>query len=88
MEEEAKQEFLDFIKGDVKNLNLALDRLIDSVSSFKGKGTDVFTEDDPEGLWIKMQEDLDFAKFIISGLMYAHGLPLCNHDHDEEEDVD
>jgi hypothetical protein len=88
MEDEAKQEFLDFIETDIDNLNGAMNRLIESVSGFMGKGTDLFTEDDAEGLWVKMINDLDYAKFIVSGLMYAHGLPLCNHDHDEEEDVD
>lgn len=81
--EEAYQEA---IAVDLKNINGAMDRLIDSVSRFKSaQGLDDLDPND----FAKMLADLDYAKFITSGVMYLHGMPICGHDHtDEEEDED
>ena len=85
MDEEVGDEFLKAIKVDQENFNGALDRLIESVSSFKAQGSEMLTdvEDDQ---WIQMQINLDYAKFILSGIMYSYGLPLCDHDHSEEDE--
>lgn len=86
MDEESKQDFLDFIKPDIKNMNEALDQLIDSVSTFKSNGSEMFTDDSKEEEWVKMQDAIDFAKFIFSGLMYSHGIPTCFHEEEEDDD--
>lgn len=78
--EEAYQEA---IKMDLTNINSAMDRLIDSVSRFKS----VRSIDDLEPTdFAKMLADLDYSKFIISGVMYLHGLPICGHDHSGDEE--
>lgn len=86
-EEEFEEAYREATKTDLINLNAAMDRLIDSVSRFKGaQGFDDLDEND----FAKMIADLDFAKFVTSGVMYLHGMPICGHDHseDEEEDVE
>lgn len=85
MDEEFEEVYQEAVKNDLSNLNSAMDRLIDSVSRFKSAGSfDALDQND----FAKMLADLDFAKFIVSGVMYLHGMPICGHDHDEEEDED
>jgi hypothetical protein len=70
-------------ESDLKNIHGATNRLIDSVSKFAAAKDleDLQPED-----FVKMLNDLDFAKFIFSGVTYSYGLPLCDHDHDEDDD--
>lgn len=73
------------IKADLSNLNSAMDRLIDSVSRFKSvPSIDELEHTD----FAKMLADLDYSKFIVSGVMYLHGIPLCGHDHSGDEDCE
>lgn len=83
--EEFEEEALESLKADQGNFNRALDALIDSVSHFKAAGGDDLTEIKPED-WGQMLNTLDFARFIVSGLMYGYGISLCGHDHSEDED--
>lgn len=86
MSDEGKDEFLtEVLKVDKEHLDQALDRLIDSVSGFKSRGMDMFIEDESD-LWVALKNDLDFANFIISGLMYSHGMVPCDHDNEEEDE--
>lgn len=74
----------DHVEVDQDNFNRALDHLIDSVSLFKATGGQDLTEIQPKD-WGKMLETLDFARFIVSGLMYSYGIAICGHEHEEEE---
>lgn len=65
------------IKANQDNLNRALDCLIESVSVFKARGSDMLTNIEDEE-WSKMLTALDFGKFIVSGLMYSYGMPICD----------
>lgn len=84
-EEEIHKAYEETIKMDLSNLNTAMDRLIDSVSRFKSVTSleDLGHED-----FARMLADLDYAKFIVSGVMYLHGIPICGHDHSGDEDCD
>ena len=87
-EEGSAEDFqAEVLRIDMKNLDDALDRLIESLSGFKARGRDMFTEDNSE-LWASLKSDLDFANFIVSGLMYSHGMIICSHDEEEDEDDD
>lgn len=73
------------LNADQDNFNRALDHLIDAVSGFKANGGDDFTNIDPEK-WGEMLQVLDFARFIVSGIMYSYGISICGHDHSEDSD--
>lgn len=82
-DDEIREHYETAIKADTENINRAMDSLIDSVSTFKASArADDLTPDD----YANMLFSLDYAKFIISGVMYLHGLPLCGHDHEDEEE--
>jgi hypothetical protein len=79
------EDFKEELANDQSNFQSALDHLIDSVSHFKANGDKSLVDIEPME-WAKMLETLNFATFIISGLMYSYGIPICGHDHDDEDD--
>lgn len=82
-EENNNAEDLGLSDDDVENLRTALDDLIEIIVKFKGFEKN--TEED----FSKLKSALDFADFIVSGIVYANGLDLCaGHDHDEDEGVE
>lgn len=71
---------------DHKNINDALDDVIDSLSKFKAADrVDDLTSMD----FADIMEHLHYAQWVIGGVMYQHGIPLCGHlDHDDDDDDD
>lgn len=86
MEEEvfdAEEYYEKVVKQDTENVRAAMGHLIDTVSKFMSvERVDDLTGED----FATMVTTLDFAKFVISGVMYTHGLPYCGHEHEEDED--
>lgn len=78
-----EEAYREAIRVDLGNINSAMDGLIDSVSRFKAvQSVDDLGPDD----FANMITHLDYAKFIISGVMYLHGMPICGHDDHDEDD--
>lgn len=83
--DEEEEMYEETMNRDHKNLNAALDDLIDSVSKFKAANRiDELTAED----YAEFMVDLDYARFMLGGIMYLHGIPLCGHFHDAEEEND
>jgi hypothetical protein len=82
-EEDNEEEiYQQIVALDQENIHEAMNRLIDSVSGFKAKEiTEISSVE-----FAQMLLDLDFAKFIVSGVMYRHNVPYCGHDHSEDEE--
>lgn len=79
------EDFKEELATDQRNFNQALDHLIDSVSHFKATGSQDLTMIKPEE-WGRMMDVLQFATFVVSGLMYGYGINICGHEHDEDDD--
>lgn len=71
------------LQNDTDNMNQAMDGLIDTVSKFKSVSSVAELTNDDFG---EMLASLQFAAFVISGIMYNHGIQMCGHDHDEDEE--
>lgn len=67
---------------DHKALHGALDDLIDGIVKFKGK--DEQSEED----LVELMYSLDYSKFIVSGIIYANGICICNECGTHNEDTD
>lgn len=81
-DEEAEQVYRETIAMDLKNINEAMNNLIDSVSKFKSiDSIEQLSDED----FAVMLAHLDYARFMVSGVMYLHGRPICGHDHNDEE---
>lgn len=82
-EEEAEEVYERTITIDNKNVHKALDELIDSLTKFKAADRidDLTTED-----YAKFLTDLDYARFMVGGVMYLHSIPLCGHFHDDDDE--
>lgn len=66
---------------DINHLKLVMDDLIDVVAKFNG--LDTITEED----FAHLKTVVDFANFIVSGVIYANGLDLCaGHDHSDDDE--
>jgi hypothetical protein len=79
MVEEPNNE-LGLSEEDVENMKTIMDDLIDAVVRFNG-----MTEPD-EAAFSGLKSALDFANFVVSGVIYSNGMDLCaGHDHDEED---
>ncbi len=63
---------------DKENLTAVLDTLIEDV--VKMKGFEGFDDRDLVGF----MQTLDESKFVISGIIYSNGIPLCDHEIDED----
>lgn len=75
----AKENELGLSEDDTQNIKLVMDDLIDLIVKFNN--LDETTEED----YAALKTALDFANFIVSGIIYANGLDLCaGHDHDED----
>lgn len=70
---------------DRQNMQAVMEDLIDNVVTFNSKGG--FTKDEE---FVTLALTLDNASFIVSGIMYKHGMELCAgmHDDDEEDGVE
>lgn len=83
MDESDEEMYEKTMNRDHKNLNQSLDDLIDSVSKFKAAHRiDELTAED----FAEFLVDLDYARFVLSGVMYLHGIPLCGHIHEDDEE--
>lgn len=83
------EKFFDKLQAaDLKQIDTAMNRLIDTVSKFKSVEAldELNAEDFVEMLW-----SLDQASFVVSGVMYSYGVnpyDECDHDHDDEDEED
>lgn len=81
------ERFVDKLQAaDLKQIDTAMNRLIDTVSRFKSVETldELKGEDFIEMLW-----SLDQASFVVSGVMYTYGInpyDECDHEHDDEDE--
>lgn len=77
----AKENELGLSDDDIQNMKLVMDGLIDFVAKFNG--LDEVTEAD----YSAFKAELDFANFIVSGIIYSNGMDLCaGHEHDDGGD--
>lgn len=81
MEEERKNE-LGLSNDDLENINVVMGDLIDIVARFNGM------EEPGENDWSELKAVLDFANFVVSGIVYANGLDLCAGHGDDDDDDD
>lgn len=82
-EEELEEAYEKAVEADTENIKTALSGLIDTLSPFMAaRRMDELTTED----FAAILTNLDFTKFVISGVMYTHGLPYCGHIHDEDEE--
>lgn len=66
---------------DLDNTKIVIDDLLEAVVKFNG--LDEITEAD----YVKLKATVDFAQFVVSGIIYANGFDLCgDHDHDTDDD--
>lgn len=66
---------------DLENMKVVMDDLIDIIARFNG------IDAPDEAAYSRLKSALDFANFVVSGVIYSNALDLCaSHDHDEEED--
>lgn len=66
---------------DTQNIKLVVDDLIDLVVKFSN------LEETTEADYAALKAALDFANFVVSGIIYANGLDLCaGHDHAKDDD--
>lgn len=79
MEEERSNE-LGLSNDDLENIKMVMTDLIDVVATFNG--FDEPTEDD----WSELKAVLDFANFVVSGIIYSNGIDLCAGHGDDDED--
>ena len=70
------------IEADLENLNSATDHLIDMVTRIKSIKS---TEELKDHEFLGFLQDLDFARFVVSGIMYLHNKPLCVHEEEDED---
>lgn len=78
---EDKENKLGLSDDDIANVKLVMDDLIDVVAKFNG--LDEMTEAD----YGDLKGTLDFANFVVSGIIYSNGIDLCaSHEHDEEDE--
>lgn len=79
----AEEEGLSLSNDDIDNMKIVVNDLIDIVAKFSGP-TEVTEVDFSE-----LKAVLDFAQFVVSGVIYSNGLDICaGHGHDDEEDDD
>jgi hypothetical protein len=82
------EKFFDKLQAaDLKAIDKAMNRLIDTVSKFKS--VDTLEELKPED-FIDMLYSLEHSHFVVSGVMYTYGMNVyeedCEHDHDDEDE--
>lgn len=66
--------------NDKKALHGVLDDLIENIVTFKGN--EEFSEQD----LVELMYSLDYAKFIVSGIIYSNGICICGEcDEDSGE---
>ena len=82
MEEPKRENKLGLSNDDLENTKQVLDDLIDIVVTFNG------VDEPTPADWTEFKAVLDFANFVISGVIYANGIELCDHEHDDEDDED
>lgn len=84
--DEEEDNFIEKIAAtDLKNLNRAMDELIDTLTKFKAVSH--IDELQPQ-TFVDMLNALEFGHFIVSGVMYSYGMNICDHDHDDHDDQD
>lgn len=85
--DEETEKFFDKLQAaDLKAIDTAMNKLIDSVSKFKSVETleELKGED-----FVNMLYALEHSHFVISGVMYTYGMNVyedCDHDHDDEDE--
>lgn len=81
------EKFFDKLQAaDLKSIDKAMNKLIDSVSKFKSVET--LEELEPDD-FVNMLYALEHSHFVVSGVMYTYGLNVyedCDHDHDDEDE--
>lgn len=78
MEEPKK---LELSEEDIHNTKESINELIDVVVKFSGDAAGW-----TEAKFEELKSVLDFAQFVISGVIYSNGMDLCaGHDHEDEE---
>lgn len=69
---------------DLANIKIVMDDLIDVVAEFQA------ADDHKDEHYAALKSVLDFANFVVSGIIYSNGLDLghdnCDHDDDDEDD--
>lgn len=73
-----KENKLGLDDDDLENIGIVVNDLIDCVTKFTG-----FDEPKADD-YVNLLHTLDYAKFIVSGIMYSNGMDVCTgHDDDE-----
>jgi hypothetical protein len=68
-------------EDDLANVRQVMNELIDVVAKFNG------LEEITEADYANLKTVIDFANFIVSGIIYANAIDLCaNHEHHDDED--
>jgi hypothetical protein len=76
-----KKNELGLSKDDLANIKIVMNDLIDVVAEFQG------AVDHTDAHYAALKNVLDFANFVVSGIIYSNGLDLdADHDHDDDED--
>lgn len=66
-------------EDDYQNMKMVLDDLIEGIVTFNSM--DGVSEND----WAEFKAILDFANYVVSGIIYANGYGLCLHDDEDGE---
>lgn len=70
-------------KDDHANMKVVLNDLIEAIVTFNQ--LDGVSQND----WAEFKAILDFANFVVSGIIYSNGYDLgCHHDEDGEVEYD
>jgi hypothetical protein len=78
---EEKRNALGLSDDDLENVKMIMDDLLDVVAKFNS--LDEITEED----YANVKMVLDFANFVVSGVIYSNGIDLCaGHGHGSEDD--
>lgn len=67
---------------DLANIKIVMDDLINVVASFQA------AEEHTDADYAALKHVLDFADFVVSGIIYSNGLDLGAHDDDCDHDED
>lgn len=78
---EDKRNELGLTDEDLDNMKIVMDDLIDTIAKFNG------LDGPTEAQYALLKSSLDFASFVVNGVIYSNGFDLCAaHDHNEETD--
>lgn len=81
--EDNKNNKLGLEEEDLHNIKVVMSDLLDVVAKFNG------LDEIEEADYANLKTVIDFAQFVVSGIIYSNGLDLCaDHDHDDESNND